>query len=160
MRYVQKRFTNRKEARLPALLAAVTFALAVMAGVVLRSGSGFADAALAVGLPPDVAKQGIAIGYALNYAKREEAQAEALKRCREFRDAPQATRDLCKIVENFRDRCMAIALDPEIGTTGLGWSVAKKQEMAEEIAMDKCVDTAGKKRRDFCRITFTRCDRR
>ena len=98
---------------------------------------GNADAALAVGLPADVAKQGIAMGYALNYASKEEAQAEALKRCREFRDAPQATRDICKIVENFRDRCMAIALDPEIGTTGLGWSVAKKQEMAEEIAMEQ-----------------------
>ena len=131
-----------------------------LAGAVLRPDMGHADAALAVGLPPDVAKQGIAMGYALNHATKEAAQAEALKRCREFRDAPQATRDLCKIVENFRDRCVAIALDPEVGTTGLGWSVAKKQEMAEEIAMEKCVDTAGKKRRDFCRITFTRCDRK
>mgnify|MGYP001404486891 FL=1 len=97
--------------QLPALLAGVVFALTVAAGAILRPDIGRADAALAIGLPPDVAKQGIAIGYALNYAKREEAQAEALKRCREFRDAPQATRDLCKIVENFRDRCAAIALD-------------------------------------------------
>jgi hypothetical protein len=151
---------DRGQLRRSMAAAGAAVALMVLAGVVVRPDLGHADAALAVGLPPDVAKQGIAIGYALNYAKKEEAQAEALKRCREFRDAPQATRDLCKIVENFRDRCMAIALDPEIGTTGLGWSVAKKQEMAEEIAMDKCVDTAGKKRRDFCRITFTRCDRR
>ena len=131
-----------------------------LAGAVLRPDMGHADAALAVGLPPDVAKQGIAMGYALNYPSREAAQAEALKRCRAFRDAPQATRDLCKIVENFRDRCVAIALDPEPETTGLGWSVAKKQEQAEEMAMDRCIDTAGKKRRDFCRITFTRCDRK
>ena len=141
-------------------VAGAAFALIVLAGAVLRPGLGHADAALAVGLPADVAKQGIAMGYALNHATKEAAQAEALKRCREFRDAPQATRDICKIVENFRDRCVAIALDPDIGTTGLGWAVAKKQEMAEEIAMEKCVDTAGKKRRDFCRITFTRCDRK
>ncbi len=140
--------------------AGVLCALTILAGAVLRPDTGNADAALAVGLPADVAKQGIAMGYALNYASKEAAQAEALKRCRAFRDAPQATRDICKIVENFRDRCMAIALDPDTGTTGLGWSVSKKQELAEEIAMERCVDTAGKKRRDFCRITFTRCDKK
>ena len=141
-------------------LAGVILALAVLTFTVLQPDRGNADAALAVGLPPDVAKQGIAMGYALNYASREAAQAEALKRCREFRDAPQATRDLCKIVENFRDRCVAIALDPEAGTTGLGWAVAKTQPLAEEIAVEKCADSAGKKRRDFCRITFTRCDKK
>lgn len=155
-----REMTDRVLLRRPMTVAGAAAALMVLAGAVLRPDMGHADAALAVGLPPDVAKQGIAMGYALNHATREAAQAEALRRCREFRDAPQATRDLCKIVENFRDRCVAIALDPEAGTTGLGWSVAKKQEMAEEIAMDKCVDTAGKKRRDFCRITFTRCDRK
>lgn len=141
-------------------VAGVLLALIVLVGTVLRPDAGNADAALAVGLPADVAKQGVAMGYALNYASKEEAQAEALKRCRAFKDAPQATRDICKIVENFRDRCMAIALDPDAGTTGLGWSVSKKQELAEEIAMERCAETAGKKRRGFCRITFTRCDKK
>ena len=152
--------TDQAEPRRPIPIAGALFALIVLAATVLRPDTGNADAALAVGLPADVAKQGIAMGYALNYASKEAAQAEALKRCRAFRDAPQATRDICKIVENFRDRCMAIALDPDTGTTGLGWSVSKKQELAEEIAMERCVDTAGKKRRDFCRITFTRCDKK
>jgi len=144
----------------PMLPAVVLFVFIVGAGTALRPDTGNADAALAVGLPADVAKQGVAMGYALNYDSKEAAQAEALKRCRAFRDAPQATRDICKIVENFRDRCMAIALDPDAGTTGLGWSVSKKQELAEELAMERCADTAGKKRRDFCRITFTRCDKK
>lgn len=152
--------TGQAEPRRPIPTAGAFFALIVLAATVLRPDTGNADAALAVGLPADVAKQGIAMGYALNYANKEEAQAEALKRCRAFRDAPQATRDICKIVENFRDRCMAIALDPDTGTTGLGWSVSKKQEQAEEVAMERCADTAGKKRRDFCRITFTRCDKK
>ena len=34
------------------------------------------------------------------------------------------------------------------------------KELAEEIAMERCADTAGKKRRGFCRITFTRCDKK
>jgi hypothetical protein len=140
----------------PLLLLAVGFA----GTATLRPSPADADAALAVGLPGDVAKQGVAIGYALNYDTREAAQAEALKRCRNFQDAPQATRDLCKVVENFRDRCIAIALDPEVGTTGLGWSVSKKQELAEEVAMDRCTETAGKKRREFCRITYTKCDKK
>jgi hypothetical protein len=119
-----------------------------------------AEGALAVGLPADVAKQGIAMGYALNYETTEKAQELALKRCREFQDAPQATRDLCRIVEKFNKRCLAVALDPQFGTTGLGWSVSKNQEVAEELAMEKCVDTAGRKRREFCRVTLTTCDGR
>lgn len=139
-------------------LAGIALGLGVLAAVALHPDAGYADGALAVGQPADVANQGIAMGYALHFAKREEAQAEALKRCRGSKDAPQAARDLCKIVENFRDRCLAIALDPETGTTGVGWAVAKKQEQAEGLAMDKCAGSAGKKRRDFCRITTTRCD--
>jgi hypothetical protein len=152
--------TDQTRTGRPILTTGVFFAFIVVAGTALRPDAGNADAALAVGLPADVAKQGVAMGYALNYDSKEAAQAEALKRCRAFRDAPQATRDICKIVENFRDRCMAIALDPDAGTTGLGWSVSKKQELAEELAMERCADTAGKKRRDFCRITFTRCDKK
>ena len=65
-----------------------------------------AEAALAVGLPGDVAEQGLAMGWALNYPTTEAAQAEALKRCRNFQDAPQSTKDLCKIAESFRHRCL------------------------------------------------------
>jgi hypothetical protein len=137
---------------LPALAAGLICCAALLPD------TGSADGALAVGLPGDVAKQGLAMGYALNFATSEEAQEKALKRCREFRDAPEATRDLCKIVEKFSKRCLAVALDPQFGTTGIGWSVSKNQEVAEELAMEKCVDTAGRKRREFCRVTLTACD--
>ena len=126
----------------------------------LLSERGHAEAALAVGLPSDVAKQGLAMGYALNYDTTEKAQELALKRCREFQDAPQTTRDLCRIVEKFNKRCLAVALDPQFGTTGIGWSVSKNQEVAEDLAMEKCVETAGRKRREFCRVTLTTCDGR
>ena len=138
----------------------VIIAAALLAGAALLPDTGAADGALAVGLPSDVAKQGLAMGYALNYATSEAAQEAALKRCREFRDAPQATRDLCKIVEKFSRRCVAVALDPVFGTSGLGWSVAKSQEAAEEAAMEKCAEAAERKRREFCRVTLTTCDGR
>ena len=67
----------------------VIIAAALLAGAALLPDTGAADGALAVGLPSDVAKQGLAMGYALNYATSEAAQEAALKRCREFRDAPQ-----------------------------------------------------------------------
>jgi hypothetical protein len=135
-------------------------ATVLCAGALHSVGGARADAALAVGLPSDVAKQGLAMGWAFNYASKETAQAEALKRCRGFRDAPQSTRDLCKIVESFRDSCMAVALDPDYGTTGLGWGVHNNQEWAEDAAMEKCMETSDQKRRSFCRVTVTRCDRR
>jgi len=139
---------------------ALTGAL-VLAGVLLQGASlARGDAALAVGQPADVGKQGLAIGWALNYASKEAAQAEALKRCRAFRDAPQPTRDLCRIVESFREMCVAVAIDPDYGTTGIGWGVNKNQEWAEDAAMDKCMETSAQKRRDFCRVTLTRCDKR
>jgi hypothetical protein len=134
--------------------------LLLAAAVLLRPTAGHADAALAIGVPPDVARQGLAVGYALNFPSKEAAQAEALKRCREFRDAPEATRSLCRIVENFRNRCIAIAMDPDAGTTGVGWAVDREQVLAEEFAMERCIETAGKRRRSFCRVTFTRCDGR
>ena len=123
-----------------------------------RTDRASAEAALAVGLPADVAKQGIAMGWALNYSTKEAAQAEALKRCRGYRDAPDATRDLCKIVETFAKTCLSVAWDPENGTTGLGWAVHKSQKEAEDLAMDACMESSDKKRREFCRVSVTRCD--
>ncbi len=134
------------------------FAAALLCCAALLPDRSNADGALAVGLPADVAKQGLAMGYAINYDTTEKAQELALKRCREFQDAPQATRDLCKIVEKFSKRCLAVALDPQFGTTGMGWSVSKNQEVAEDLAMEKCGETAGRKRREFCRVTLTTCD--
>ena len=131
------------------------FAAALLCCAALPPDRSSAEGALAVGQPTDVAKQGLAIGYALNYETTEKAQELALKRCREFQDAPQATRDLCRIVEKFNKRCLAVALDPQFGTTGIGWSVSKNQEVAEDLAMEKCADTAGRKRREFCRVTLT-----
>jgi hypothetical protein len=118
------------------------------------------DGALAVGQPADVGRQGIAIGWAVEYGSKQAAEAEALARCRAFRDAPQSTRDLCRIVESVRDACLAVALDPDPGTIGVGWGVHPNKEWAEDTAMDKCAETSAPKRRESCRVAFTRCDGR
>lgn len=132
----------------------------LLAGTALHADRAGAEAALAVGLPADVAQKGLAVGWAINHATRKAAEAEALRRCREVKEAPQAARDLCRIVESFDDRCLAVALDPEAGTTGVGWAVAASHKAAEAAAMEDCAEGAGQKRRSSCRITFARCDGR
>jgi hypothetical protein len=119
-----------------------------------------ADAALALGRPADVTSQGIAIGWAVDYGSRAAAEAEALARCRGFRDAPQATRDLCRVVESFAGSCLALALDPEPGTTGVGWGVHKDRDWAEDAALEACAKASAPRRREACRVAVVRCDGR
>jgi uncharacterized protein DUF4189 len=119
-----------------------------------------ADAALAVGRPADVARQGIAVGWAVDHPSREAAEKEALARCRAFADAPQAAREACRIVAAFSDRCLAVALEPEPGTTGIGWDVHRNRDWAEETAMERCAETSAAKRRPSCRVALIRCDGR
>ena len=138
---------------------ALTGAL-LIAGAVQGADGARADAALAVSQIGDVAKQGVAIGWAVDYGSKEAAQTEALARCRAFPDAPQATREACRIVETFGDRCLAVALDPAAGTAGVGWGVHKNRDWAEEEAMERCAEASTPKRREACRVALIRCDGR
>ncbi len=142
----------------PARLALIGAIL--LAGALLGIGGARADAALVVSHVGDVARQGLAMGWAVDYASKEAAEKEALARCRAFADAPQATRDACRVVESFRDRCLAVALDSEPGTTGVGWEVHKNRDWAEEGAMEKCAESSSPKRRTSCRVALIRCDGR
>jgi hypothetical protein len=132
--------------------------LLLIGGAIGGAGRAGAEAALAIGLPTDIAKQGLAVGWAVDHATTEAAQADALRRCREAKEPPQATRDLCRIVERFDDRCVAVALDPDAGTTGLGWAVAERRDSAEAGAMEDCRASSDETRRTACRIVLTRCD--
>ena len=145
------------------LLARCPLALAgalLVAGALQSADQARADAALAVGRPADVAKQGLAVGWSVDHASKEIAEKEALARCRAFADAPPAAREACRIVETFSDRCLAIAFDPEPGTTGIGWSVDRSRDWAEEAAMERCAETSAPKRRPSCRVALVRCDGR
>lgn len=43
---------------------------------------------------------------------------------RERVDNAEAAKKECKVVAEFRDKCVAIADDPKDGTTGFGWAIA------------------------------------
>jgi hypothetical protein len=120
----------------------------------------FAAGALAVALPPDVAKGGFSYGYANDKADDETAAARALELCRTTKDASNdpKLRSLCKVIMNYSDKCVAVAMDPAAGTPGVGWAVAVDKHSAEHDALIKCEATAGQGRAAACEISHSDCD--
>jgi hypothetical protein len=117
---------------------------------------GYAEGAIVIAQPPDIIRQGFAYGTAYNYDTTEEAVSHALESCRNTKD--DARRALCKLIRTFHHECVAVAMDPKDGTSGVGWAVAAGAEKAEAAALAACRATAGN-RRSFCKIdTATGCD--
>src|SRR5580704_9782402 len=112
----------------PALIA-----LLVILFAAAGSGRGFAAGALAVGLPADVAKGGFTYGYSNNNADANHADAKALDACRTTKDAANDVklRSLCKVIQDYSNQCVAVAMDPAAGTPGVGWAVANDLLTAE-----------------------------
>jgi hypothetical protein len=118
-----------------------------------------ADGALAIGLPPDVAKQGFTYGYANNHPAAE-APALALTQCQ---ISPSAVKDSklrarCKVVATYHDQCVAVAMDPANGTPGVGWAIQSDLRAAESQALAQCEKTAGPGRRAACKVDHSKCD--
>ena len=155
MKNARKQSSNLRQ-RLPFLLAGVAIVLSL---VFVSSGPVSAEGALAIGLPADVAKEGVAFGYAVSFASQEKAQATAMEYCRTTKDSTDAARALCKVVETFRGQCLSISMDPQAGTPGVGWAVAATKPEAEQRALSACVATAGEGRRGACRISISVCDK-
>jgi len=136
--------------------ALIILILVLLAGGSLRPTSAVADGALAVALPPDVVKQGFAYGYVTDYPDANQADAQALKKCRDTTIA--GVRPLCEVIRDFKNQCVAVAMDPQAGTPGVGWSVAPDLHTAEAQALSKCEDTAGPGRRAACAVDHSSCD--
>jgi hypothetical protein len=94
---------------------------------------GRAAGAVALGLPSDVAKEGVSIFTQVDSRTSEEAKTSALAGCKSI--GSQTTRDLCKIVATFQNQCVAEALDPESGTPGFGWAMAQTSGEAKSQAL-------------------------
>ena len=98
------------------------------------------------GLPADVAKDGVAFGWVVQATTRQNAEREALKQCHEFREATESTQALCAVMRAFKNECVAIAIDPESGTSGIGWAILPTRQAAESKALADCRATAGRTR--------------
>ncbi|MBX3498076.1 MAG: DUF4189 domain-containing protein [Alphaproteobacteria bacterium] len=133
------------------LLAAIAFA------ALLDPAMARADGALAVGLPANVERDGVAFGWAVRLP-RADAERVALEQCRSAPGTPDGARSLCRVFESFSEACVAIALDPEDGTPGFGWAVAPTKSGAEAQALGDCQRSAGAARQAFCAISVSDCD--
>lgn len=118
-----------------------------------------AEGALAVGLTPNFARDGFAVGGAINFPNRDEAERRALQECRGFKGAPDAVKR-CAIVANFRRECYAIAFDPADDTHGYGFAVAQTRALAEDRAMGACEMRSDDRRKGRCVLNLVRCDER
>ncbi len=136
--------------------AARVFVVFALVAAIFRPVSGSADGALAIALPPDVVKQGFAYGYVTDYPDTNQADAQALKKCRDT--TIEGVRPLCTVIQDFKNQCVAVAMDPQAGTPGVGWSVAPDLHAAEAQALSKCEETAGPGRRAACAIDHSSCD--
>jgi Domain of unknown function (DUF4189) len=135
-------------------------ALALFCGGALGPSQSLATGALAVGLPPDVAKGGFTYGYSNNNTDSNQAEAKALNACRTTKDAANDAnlRSLCKVLQDYSNQCIAVTMDPAAGTPGVGWAVTGDLLSAERQALGKCMDTAGPGRRAACVVDHSGCD--
>jgi hypothetical protein len=116
-----------------------------------------AEGALAVGASGNVAKDGIALGGAIDKPTKQAAIDQALETCRKYDGAPKMAA-LCRIVATFTRECFATAYDPKSGTPGVGWAIGPDKATAEERALAACQATAGASRRKFCKGSQSFCD--
>lgn len=124
--------------------------------LLLGVGSASADGALVVGSTGDLGGDGVAMGYTVNFGTRNEAVNEATKECRNY-PAPKAAAR-CKLVATYRNECVAVALDPQPGMTGTGWSFGPTKAIAQERALGVCRATANAGRENACAIIASECD--
>jgi hypothetical protein len=129
----------------------------LLAALYGASGPAMSEGALAVGASGNVAKDGIALGGAIDKPTKEAAIAQALETCRKYQGAPKMAA-LCRIVATFRRECFATAYDPDPGTPGVGWAIGPDKATAEERALAACQATAGAARRQFCKASQSFCD--
>ncbi len=140
--------------------AGAFFVLSLCCGGALGLSQSLAAGALAIGLPADVAKGGFTYGYANNNDTTDPADAKALNACRTTKDAAKDARlrSLCKVIIDYSNVCIAVSMDPQAGTPGVGWAIAGDLRSAEAIALKKCEATAGPTRRAACVVDHSGCD--
>lgn len=130
--------------------------LPLVATAVFACGPATAEGALAIGQSPNVAKTGVAFGWVVNYPEGEAAQ-KALEYCAKFRTGSRALPQ-CAVVEVFQEACLAISLDSEAGTSGIGWSIGSTRLKVEAEATEKCQVAADQGREKFCKLVASCCD--
>ncbi len=140
-------------------LAAVSVSLLAL-GALLPPRPAEAMSAYAAAIPDNPAQQGLAFGAGYNYSTRAGAEERALTECRKQAGDNALLVSLCKIVDHFDNKCLAISMDPQPGTPGYGWAIGANAAAANNQALANCRQTAGAARVGYCVISLTDCDTR
>jgi hypothetical protein len=128
----------------------------ILAAVFAQTDIGLAAGAIAVGHPPDVAKHGISMGFSTNRDTIDDAKARSMILCKN--SGTLISSILCQVVATFENKCVAVAIDPQVQTPGFGWAVADTEQASKTNALSNCQATAGPTRRNACKITDSYCD--
>lgn len=113
----------------------VALTLAAICISMAFSHSGFAEGALAVGIPEGNPNKGFRWSIQIN---SPDAAATAMKDCRNARNP--ATGKACMLIGTFADQCVAVAANAEDTkpVTGAGWAIAPDSATATKRAIDQC----------------------
>ena len=130
--------------------AAQAGAFCLLGTLMAMPSAAHADAAVAIGLPSDVATHGISMFIYVNAPSSEEAKSRAVAGCKTV--GSETSKALCRVLATFRNRCAAEAFDPKDGTPGFGWAIAETLDEAKRQALANCRDTAGADRQTACII--------
>jgi hypothetical protein len=136
-------------------LVRVVILAAALAGI--SWSAAFADGAIAVGKPANVAKNGIAVGLSTDFSSIKAASADAMSQCKRG-EVKASTRALCRVVKTFTKQCAAVAFDPLPATSGFGWGLGATKSKARAAALASCNQSADPGRKGACKVFGADCD--
>jgi Domain of unknown function (DUF4189) len=110
-----------------------------------------ADGALVVGVPANGLRAGFAYSETTNADTPTKAIEDSIAGCREGATKQNLDGSLCKLVESFKDKCVAIAMDAT--NKWAGWAVLPRKDAAEKAALANC-----RKGGSACKIYESACD--
>ena len=120
-----------------------------------------AHGAFAIGGSTADTDHGFAAGYAWDQPTAQQAEAKAIAQCKAYpSEAPEHTNAKCAVVQSFSHAWLVIAMDPDRGQTGFGFSVNADKETAERNAMALCKSSSPDPRKSFCSIAASRHDQK
>jgi hypothetical protein len=117
-----------------------------------------AEGALAVGIARGGIAKGYATGFSINQPTVKAARSNAVEQCKRTKSSNADAKSGCEVVVTFRNKCVAVAIDPQRDTPGAGWGVGTAQEAADSQALARCRAKAGSDRAEFCEVTDRYCD--
>jgi len=127
--------------------------LVIVSGVATSalSGRAGADGALVVGVPEGGLRDGFAYGRAIG-GSSQDVRERAFAICREQARQQGFSDTRCNLIEAFKDKCVAVAMDS--GERWAGWAVAAHKAAAEQGALGRCREGAR-----GCRLHSIDCDK-